>query len=462
MPRHDSDVAHIFGGRTWGEHNAIKRKQKGAPSRPCACLHEDCRDVWLECWGEKNVPHIRRCSEEKGLSSGSCGMTVDHANAQACVAGLLEMGKEIGIKRECITCGELCISGIKLSEGEECRPEAFFRNERRNFADLGIVPRGAERGARPTTIIEILHSSKTLEGNRPNDIPWFEIKAEDVNSQALLLATNPSHGFEFKCQREIECDYCINIGPFVDWIRAQDKGTPHDMWNRQYYSKCILCESFCEHTYQMDPALYTFRSDEMLNFFYARHRLCWTHSLKRTEARGAMTPCEFFADATVLYAKRREQFEEAKRVAAEVKRVAAEIERVAAEVKRVAAVEATRREQFEEAKRVAAEVERVAAEVERVAAETKRIAAVEATRAERANVFRQSVVAKMYARREQKSKRKLHRLDKSVNMKRICTKLICSSAAIPCVVSAPQTVLYSALLQLGKVRPEQHVSGFYR
>ena len=196
----------------------------------------------------------------------------------------------------------------------------------------------------------------------------------------------------------------------------------------------------------MDPTLYTFRSDAMLNFSYAQHRMCADHS--KLMAVCTTISSEFFADAKVLYAKRCKQFEE--------------IKRVEAEVKRVAAVEATRREQFKEAKRVAAEVERVAAEVERVAAETKRIAAVEATRAERAKVFRQSVVAKMYARREQKSKRKLHRLDKSVNMKRICTKLICSSAAIPCVVSAPQTVLYSALLQLGKIRPEQHVSGFYR
>ena len=67
--------------------------------------------------------------------------------------------------------------------------------------------------------------------------------------------------------------------------------------------------------------------------------------MKRTEARGAMTPCEFFADATVLYAKRREQFKERRRAAhaalegakrAEAAKRAAEAAKRAAEAKRAA------------------------------------------------------------------------------------------------------------------------------
>jgi hypothetical protein len=424
--RNDTDIAHIFDGRTWAQHNKLRGPSgKDVRTRPCMCINEECKEQWLECWGSVNAPHLRRVGDVK--ETAKCGMTPEHAGAQSIVAGLLGLGKELVFKRECITCGDVCVNKVRMSSEEECRPEAFFHTERRNFADLGILPKGAKRGTRPTKIIEILQSSATSEEHRPQDIPWFEIKAQDVNEHTALQPTDPLHELEFKCQRKIECEQCMKIGPFVDWIRAQDKGTPRDMWNRQYYSKCIMCESLCEHEpLHAPPGQYDIRNPYSRgpDYLYALHRLCWTHSLYRMGACDSTTACEFFAGATMLYAKRREQ--------------------------------------FEEAKRVAAEVERVAAEVERVAAETKRIAAVEATRAERAKVFRQSVVAKMYARREQKSKRKLHRLDKSVNMKRICTKLICSSAAIPCVVSAPQTVLYSALLQLGKVRPEQHVSGFYR
>ena len=209
MPRHDSDVAYVFGGRTWGEHLIMKRNQNGAPRRKCPCLAEDCKGIWLECWGEKNVPYIRRCPEQEGGVVGSCGMTVDHANAQAGIAGMLRLGKEIRVTRQCVTCRRVHVQTIRLSEGEECRQEAFFRNERKNFADLGILPKGAERGTRPTMIIEILRSSATLEENRPDGIPWFEIKAVDVNNQTELFAKDPLHSFEFDCQRKLVCDECV-------------------------------------------------------------------------------------------------------------------------------------------------------------------------------------------------------------------------------------------------------------
>ena len=287
----------------------MKRKQNGAPRRPCACLREDCKGTWLECWGEKNVPHIRRCPEQEGV--GSCGMTVDHANAQAGMAGLLEMGKELRVKRECVTCGRVCVQTISLSEGEECRQEAFFRNERKNFADLGILPKGAERGTRPTMIIEILHSSATLEENRPDDIPWFEIKAEDVNSQTELFAKDPLHMFKFDCQRKLVCEECVTIGPVVDWIRAKDKGTPSDMWNEQYYSKCVACDSLCEHRpLYAPPGQYDIQNPYSRgpDYLYARHRMCKYHR----ELMGIcdlMAQREFLVGATECYDKRRDTLE---------------------------------------------------------------------------------------------------------------------------------------------------------
>ena len=386
MPRHDTDVAYIFGGRTWAEHNALRGLDgKDIRTRPCVCLTQGCKEKWLECWGPKNVPHLRRFSEQKGV--GSCGMTVDHANAQAYVAGLLETGKDLRVGRECIKCGRVVVKAINLADDEECRPEAFFLNERKNFADLGILPKGAKRGTRPTTIIEILHSSATLEKNRPNDIPWFELKAEDVNRQAALFATDPLHEFEVKCQREIDCECCVRLQTFCDWNKEH-------IPNYQKFHKCILCE-------EPRSAPYKHRSGDR----YALGSLCDTHNVtfdkcvhdvkfKLSEAIPAKL---FFAAAKVLYHKR-----------------VAEAERVAAD----------------ETKRVAAD-------------ETKRVAA------ERAKSFRHI------------SKRKVRKVDKSMQLKRNCTKWMCAPVVAPCVMTAPETALYSALLQLGKITPKQHASGFY-
>jgi hypothetical protein len=304
MPRCDTDVAYVFGGRTWGEHLVMKRKQNCAPRRPCACLRENCKGIWLECWGEKNVPHIRRCPEQEGL--GSCGMTIDHANAQAGMAGLLETGKQFTVQRECVRCGRVRVQTISLSEGEECRQEAFFRNERNNFADLGILPKGAKRGTRPTMIIEILHSSATLEENRPKDIPWFEIKAEDVNQQTELAAKDPLFEFSFHCQRKLVCDECVAIGPVIAWIRAKDKGTPGDMWNKQYYSKCVGCDRLCEHQPRCaPPGQYDIQNASCRgsDYLYTLHRMCKYHR-ELMESGNLIFQREFLVAAAECYADR--------------------------------------------------------------------------------------------------------------------------------------------------------------
>ena len=170
--RQDTDVAYIFGGRTWKQHNALRGPNwQDVRTRRCMCAVEGCKERWIECWGPINAPYLKRIGI--ATESAKCGMTPEHAGAQAIVAAFLHSGKALRFKRNCIKCGKVCTVSIKLSDGEECRQEAFFRSERRNFADLGIVPKGAAKGTRPSCIIEILHSSATLEKHRPNDIPWF-------------------------------------------------------------------------------------------------------------------------------------------------------------------------------------------------------------------------------------------------------------------------------------------------
>ena len=124
----------------------------------------------------------------------------------------------------------------------------------------------------------------------------------------------------------------------------------------------------------MDLELYTFRSDAMLNFRYAQHRMCVNHS--KLMAVCTTVPSEFFADAKVLYGKRCEQFEEAKRIeavwqAANIKRIN-EAKRVADQAAHIKRMDAKR---IEEAKRVADQ----AAHIKRIedanrAAEAKRVA----------------------------------------------------------------------------------------
>jgi hypothetical protein len=408
--RQDTDVALIFGGRTWKQHNALRGQNwQHVRSRPCMCVVEGCKERWLECWGPMNAPYLKRIGI--ATESAKCGMTPEHAGAQAIVATILDSGKALRFKKSCITCAKVCTARIKLLHGEECRQEAFFRSERRNFADLGIVPKGAANGTRPSCIIEILHSSATLEKHRPNDIPWFEIKAVDVNSLSGSLAVDTLQEFEFDCQRKIECEQCVWLQTFCDWIKEH-------IPNYEKLKKCILCE---------EPRSRPFKN--RCNDKYAIGCLCNTHSvifakyvddvkMKLSEANTAEL---FFAGAKVLYHKRM----------AEAKRVAEE------EAKQVAE---------EEAKQVAEEEAR---QMEHT------------IRAERAKLFRQSIVAKKASQREKTAKRKARRMHKSIKVKRNCTKWMYAPVVTPCAITAPQTALYSAFLQLGKITPEQHTSGFY-
>ena len=241
----------------------------------------------------------------------------------------------------------------------------------------------------------------------------------DVNRHMGSLAVVTSHEFEFDCQRKIECEQCVRLRTFYDWIKEH-------IPNCLEFKNCILCEEPCSSPYKNR---YT---DE-----YAHGSLCDTHSVTfakcvydvKTKLSEANTAELFFAGAKVLYHKRM----------AEAKRVAAE------EAKRVAE---------EEARRVAA------AKARQVAAEEAR--RVENTiKTQRAKLFRQSVVAKLASRREKTSKRKAHTIDKSIKVKRNCTKWMYTPVAAPSAITAPQTALYSAFLQLGKITPRQHTSGFY-
>jgi hypothetical protein len=116
--------------------------------------------------------------------------------------------------------------------------------ERRNFADLGIVKAGDATNVIPRLIIEIVHTSKTKEENRPCDVEWYEIRADEINIAGDSMCDNQAH-MKVYCTRKWQCSECadeIRMKPFTKGLR----GVLSSMQCNQSYTKlCALCNESC-------------------------------------------------------------------------------------------------------------------------------------------------------------------------------------------------------------------------
>ena len=114
-PPMDTDVAIIFGNRTWAQHNALRGPRwKDLRTRGCMCTVEGCTEQWIECWGPKNAPYLKRVGDDK--ESARCGMTPEHAGAQACVQGWLHRGL-IRIRLASIAASPASPGAIRIRRG---------------------------------------------------------------------------------------------------------------------------------------------------------------------------------------------------------------------------------------------------------------------------------------------------------------------------------------------------------
>jgi hypothetical protein len=237
-PKPDAFCA-IF-GHTYAEHELIRKRFKGqAPRVSCPCGNTRCSTQYLQKWGDIKAPHLSI------LSENGCGMTIEHASAQSCIMNVLNRKCALQIKQRCNSCNSLSERIVRLEDNEICRSEAFFMTgERRNFADLGIVKAGDATNTLPRLIIEILHTSKTKEENRPCDVEWYEIRADEINNAGDAMCGNQAH-MRLNCTRKWQCSDCdneIQMKPFTKGLC----GVLSSMRCNQWYAKlCALCNESC-------------------------------------------------------------------------------------------------------------------------------------------------------------------------------------------------------------------------
>ena len=141
-------------------------------------------------------------NEEKRLS-------IIHSEAIELIYFHLINKNSILVKKLCDFNYDCCdikeLNKIKLEEDDDIKKEYHFKWNENNFvADLAILNKNKDI----KIIIEVLHTHKTDESKRPNNIYWCELNAfqiiRNLNYLKKIKETN------FVCLRKLECNMCID------------------------------------------------------------------------------------------------------------------------------------------------------------------------------------------------------------------------------------------------------------
>ena len=178
------------------------------PTKPryrCPCGDPKCETERVLRWGNTNVAHRCRLEPKLGGTGYTCGMTEEHLRAQEGVSETLNTGGCLEISYTCTRCDTTTSEDVRLEVNERAVVEQKVEHLGGNrWADVAVVSTSA--GARPRIIIEVMHTSKTLETNRPSDIPWFELRATEIIS--VLEEHEYVDELSLKCVRIRACPCC--------------------------------------------------------------------------------------------------------------------------------------------------------------------------------------------------------------------------------------------------------------
>ena len=220
-------------GMTYGELMAYRNPGPGQPKRnlrrPCPCPDPECKQEFLVWCGTKTKPkdHLRIYEpKHTATTTKTCGMTAEHATAQAIVLNTLKNGEVVRVLVQCARAGDRDGAAqkckqkfehlIRLEKGQECTTEACFRNSdsgHKNWADVGIRKVGAPKDETGLAcVIEVYHKSPTPECNRRNIAQWFEVRAADVIADYEAHSHQPNYVLSVDCCRMpkacVVCDEC--------------------------------------------------------------------------------------------------------------------------------------------------------------------------------------------------------------------------------------------------------------
>jgi len=231
IARPDSDRC-PFITETYGEYKLEKLKTK-CREFVCPCGLPACPPRILK-WGDINRAHLAHRSGAN--TSGGCGMTFEHAEAQLALKHALATNGTVTISVKCGDCAGAFPRHVGLGPGDRAVTEYKYQSGSRRSADVAVVAANGET----RIVIEVLHSSRTDESSRPDDMEWYEVYAAEVNEQREQPAIS------LTCVRRVErrCSKCKE--------RRRRKGIQDRlmlMGAGRYPGTCGVCWAKIRHGY---------------------------------------------------------------------------------------------------------------------------------------------------------------------------------------------------------------------
>jgi len=208
-------------------NHALKTKYKDA-YKCCSC-----NESLILCKGEKNIHHFRHCKDTTCVRYDKPHLQTKrriHEEAKLQLQSWIEQERVIRIKKQCGCCKQ---------DEYECYTTPFdiftkvVLEHRYNFDDRYIFYDVAHLNHENKIIeaFEIVHTHKTDEENRPDDVKWYEISAEEIMKKAMEHFED-NYEIILNNERVYTCNECI--------IQSKEKKIKDDI--REEEIRCMRIE----------------------------------------------------------------------------------------------------------------------------------------------------------------------------------------------------------------------------
>jgi hypothetical protein len=224
-------MSHLFMGAINTETNLreIPRFANKANSYKCP---ECSRDVILKK-GKIRSPHFAHNKSDSPCNFyKSPNESQIHKEAKIVMKSLLDNKSEMMFFRDCNQCKDTIESTISktnyTADTTAVLEYRFKHNNSNKSADVAMI-----EGDKLINIFEICHTHKTDESNRPNNIDWYEINANDL---ITIINIQKEHDpIIIHCMRNMKCCKCIDKNKIAEHKRATriDRSIFYNNFNEQ-------------------------------------------------------------------------------------------------------------------------------------------------------------------------------------------------------------------------------------
>ena len=185
-------------------NHALKTKYKDA-YKCCSC-----NESLILCKGEKNIHHFRHCKDTTCIRYDKPHLQTKrrlHEEAKLQLQSWIEQERVIRIKKQCGCCKQdeyECYTTPFDIFTKVVLEHRYTFNERNIFYDVAHL----NHENKIIEAFEIVYTHKTDEENRPDDVKWFEISAEEIMKKAMEHFED-NYEIVLNNEREYTCEKCV-------------------------------------------------------------------------------------------------------------------------------------------------------------------------------------------------------------------------------------------------------------